>query len=91
MFQANIYFRVKVFKSQNLNFIMKIKEVIGFIFLGLGIIWSLMDKLLCSGICKSCASSELSPCYFLFLFVGIILVIDGVSLAIIGKRKKKKK
>jgi len=53
---------------------------IGFIILGL--VLSVLDKIICRGLCEVCSTSQLSPCYFLFLFVGIIFIINGASLII---------
>ena len=70
---------------------MKIKTIIGFTFMVIGIFWGLLNKLLCSRLCETCSFQQVSPCYFLFLFVGVIFVVDGLSLIIPQKQKKLKK
>ncbi len=62
-----------------------IEKIIGFVFMGFGILGGLLDRLLCGGLCSTCNSQQLSPCYFLFLFVGIIFVISGYSLVAMKK------
>jgi len=65
--------------------------IIGFAFLILGVVWSSLNDYLCTNVCKNCSFIELSPCFFLFLFVGIIFIVSGVSLLIEAKIEKKKK
>ena len=62
-----------------------IEKIIGLGFMGFGILGGILDRLLCKGLCSTCNSQQLSPCFFLFLFVGIIFVISGCSLVIIEK------
>jgi len=62
-----------------------IEKIIGFVFISFGIIGGIVDKLLCRGLCNTCSSQQLSPCFFLFLFVGIIFVISGFSLVAMKK------
>ena len=62
-----------------------IEKVIGFGFMGFGILGGITERLLCKGLCSTCNSQQLSPCFFLFLFVGIIFIISGSSLVIIKK------
>jgi len=56
------------------------KKIIGWIFIVIGLIWSILNRWLCNQLCNSCNVSELSPCYFLFLLVGIIFIVAGTSL-----------
>lgn len=66
-------------------------RVLGFGFIIFGIIWSLLSNFSCSSICESCGLIEIKPCYFLFLFVGIIFVVNGFSIITVwGFRSKKK-
>ena len=65
-----------------------IKNIIGFCFVILGIGWALFNRVLCNQLCNSCKYGQLVPCYFLFIFVGIILVISGVSLILVSGIKK---
>ncbi len=67
-----------------------IKEAIGFIFIGVGIILSILEKILCKSLCSVCTNQQLSPCFFLFIFVGIILIADGTSLILLGQTKESK-
>tara|TARA_Y100000310_G_C20597078_1_gene771065 strand:- start:275 stop:496 length:222 start_codon:yes stop_codon:yes gene_type:complete len=55
-------------------------KIIGFAFIIFGIIWAILDRIMCKGLCNVCTSDQLSPCFFLFLFVGVIFVIAGYSL-----------
>ena len=64
-----------------------IEKIIGFGFIGFGILGGILDKSLCKGLCLVCSSQQLSPCYFLFLFVGIIFVISGYSIVAMKKEK----
>ncbi len=64
-----------------------IEKIIGFVFMGFGLLESIIDKYLCRGLCSTCSSQQLSPCFFLFLFVGIIFIICGYSLVTIKKEK----
>ena len=66
-----------------------IEKIIGFGFMGFGISGSMLDRTLCRGLCSICSSQQLSPCFFLFLFVGIIFIISGYSLVTINKEKTK--
>jgi hypothetical protein len=63
---------------------MNIKEVvvssISLIFILIGFVFGLFEARLCLNICQSCSNDQLGPCYFLFLFVGIIFVVCGASL-----------
>ncbi len=63
-----------------------IEKIIGFCFMGFGIIVSIIDKILCRGLCSTCDSQQLSPCFFLFLFVGIIFVVCGYSLVVMKNK-----
>ena len=64
-----------------------IEKIIGLIFISFGIAGGVLDRLLCRGLCSVCTSQQLSPCFFLFLFVGIIFVISGYSLVAMKKEK----
>ena len=55
-------------------------KIIGFVFIAIGIILGVLDRFMCKGLCSVCSSKQLSPCFFLFLFVGIIFVITGYAL-----------
>lgn len=57
-----------------------VTKIIGFGFILLGIFGAILDRMMCRGLCSTCSSEQLSPCYFLFLFVGIIFVISGYAL-----------
>jgi len=59
-----------------------IEKIIGFGFMGFGIIGGMISRFLCKGLCSTCSSQQLSPCFFLFLFVGIIFTICGYSLVV---------
>ena len=63
---------------------MKLKSIIisliSLIFILTGLVFGLFNSKLCFNICKICSNDQLSPCYFLFLFVGIIFVVSGISL-----------
>jgi hypothetical protein len=65
-----------------------IEKVIGFCFIGFGIFGFIFNRKICQSLCYTCSSQQLSPCFFLFLFVGIIFVISGYDLVTIKKRKK---
>jgi len=65
---------------------MKIK-IIGFGFLILGLVWAFLNEFSCRYVCKECVSQQLYPCYFLFLFVGIIFAISGASLVLTNLKK----
>ena len=65
-----------------------IEKVIGLGFMGFGILGGILDRMLCRGLCSTCSSQQLSPCFFLFLFVGIIFIISGFSLVTIKKEEK---
>lgn len=64
-----------------------IEKIIGFGFMGFGILECILDRFLCRGLCSTCNSQQLSPCFFLFLFVGIIFILSGCSLVIIKKEE----
>ena len=64
-----------------------IEKIIGFVFIIFGVLGGILDRVLCKGLCSVCSSQQLSPCFFLFLFVGIIFVISGYSLVIMKKEK----
>jgi len=57
----------------------------GFIFLGVS--WSILDRFMCKGLCPVCSYKQLFPCYFLFLFVGIIFIVCGLSLISMKENK----
>jgi hypothetical protein len=65
-----------------------IEKVIGLGFMGFGLLWGMLNGALCKGLCLACSSQQLSPCFFLFLFVGIIFIISGFSLVIMKSREK---
>jgi len=69
---------------------MKLIKKIGFGFISIGLIWSLLNKCSCDYLCKTCSYEQISPCYFLFVFVGIILIVCGASLLLTPEFKKKK-
>ncbi len=60
-----------------------ITKTIGICFMIFGVIWSIFDRHLCKFLCKTCSNQQLSPCFLLFLFVGIIFIIVGFSLTTI--------
>lgn len=50
---------------------------------GLGI--SVLNGFLCRNLCLICSIEQLSPCFFLFLFSGILFIVSGASLIIENK------
>jgi len=70
-------------------------RVLGFGFVIMGMLWCLFNKFSRTSICDSCELIEITPCYFLFLFVGIIFIVNGASIILTGgfgnKSKKVKK
>ena len=56
------------------------KKIIGMVFVGFGILEGLLNKFSCNRLCKTCIYEQLSPCYFVFTFVGIIFIVVGISL-----------
>ncbi len=67
-----------------------IRKIIGGCFILFGLIWSISEKYLCRELCQVCNNQQLSPCFFLFLFVGIIFVVIGASLSLSSVFKKVK-
>ena len=55
-------------------------KIIGFGFISLGILFGSINRIFCYYLCSVCNNEQLSPCFFLFLFVGIIFVVTGYSL-----------
>ena len=55
-------------------------KIIGSIFIAIGLITSILDSFMCRGLCSTCTNQQLNPCFFLFLFVGIIFVVVGYVL-----------
>ena len=66
-----------------------LRELFGFGLIIIGMIFSVFNRYFCRFICNVCDNQQLSPCFFLFLFVGIILIIDGASLVLLGEKSKK--
>ncbi|MDD5191786.1 MAG: hypothetical protein PHH54_05145 [Candidatus Nanoarchaeia archaeon] len=64
-----------------------IEEIIGFVFIISGIVGGIVDRTICKNLCHICNQQQLSPCYFLFLFVGIIFVVSGYSLVAMRKER----
>jgi len=62
-------------------------DVFGVGFMVFGIVLGLLERKLCRFLCGTCTNWQLSPCFLLFLFVGIILVVIGFSLTKIEKSK----
>jgi len=60
----------------------RIGVIIGFIFIIFGLVWSFLNGFFCTNVCEACSFQELSPCFFLFLFVGIIFIVSGASLIV---------
>lgn len=60
-----------------------ITRIVGIGFMVFGVMWCIFDRHLCGFLCKTCTNQQLSPCFLLFLFVGIIFVIAGFSLTTI--------
>jgi len=71
-----------------------IQKTIGICFVLLGLLWSIFERYLCMGLCRTCDTQQLSPCFFLFLFVGIIFIVVGASITLstnlIEKQEKNK-
>ena len=67
-----------------------IKKIIGFGFMILGLLFSYFNNQSCIAICENCSKEQLSPCFFLLLFVGIIFIISGMSLVLTSKTRKNK-
>ena len=57
-----------------------IAKTIGWGFIFFGVLWGILDRFMCKGLCSVCTSQQLRPCFFLFLFVGIIFIVCGLSL-----------
>ena len=57
-----------------------ITKIIGTMFIVIGLITSILDRFMCKGLCSTCTNQQLNPCFFLFLFVGIIFVVVGYVL-----------
>ena len=58
---------------------MKFKKIgIGFIILGL--IEIVISGISCRSLCTVCNSTQVKPCFFLFIFVGIIFIVSGLSI-----------
>ena len=70
---------------------MKLIKKIGFGFINIGLIWSLLNQCSCNYLCETCSYEQISPCYFLFVFVGIILIVCGASLLLTPEFKKKRR
>ena len=66
-------------------------KIIGLILISIGLIWAILNRFSCRLLCNLCSYQDLAPCYFLFLFVGIVLIISGTSLILTGEEWKKKK
>jgi hypothetical protein len=67
-----------------------IKEAFGLAFLAIGVIFAALCKYSCSNLCKgNCVSQDISYCFFLFLFVSILLIICGASIIITRKVDEK--
>lgn len=65
-------------------------KIFGFFLIIVGIIIAGFSGGLCGSMCSYCLSYELSPCYYLFIFVGIILIVNGASLIIIYSTNNKR-
>jgi len=65
---------------------MIIIKIIGFIFITIGLIVSVLDKFMCTCLCSTCTNQQLNPCFFLFLFVGIIFFVAGYVLIIMKQQ-----
>jgi len=64
-----------------------ITKMIGAIFIAVGLIVSILDRFMCRKLCSNCTNQQLNPCFFLFLFVGIIFVVVGYSLLALRNQK----
>jgi len=62
-------------------------KIIGICFIILGLIECLISKISCSSLCRNCNSVDLKPCFFLFIFAGILLIISGFSLYLTKYKK----
>lgn len=65
-------------------------KVFGFGFIILGVIICILDRFACSGLFKNCKCDEISSCYFLIFFVGIIFIVDGISILMLKVKKLKR-
>ena len=63
-----------------------IRITAGFAFIVFGTLWSWLNQYSCNSLCNLCTTQQLSPCYFLFIFVGIIFIITGTSLVLTGNK-----
>ena len=71
---------------------MNMKRGIGIAFIVLGIVWAAFNSYFCNRICSGmCNYNQISPCYFLFVFVGIIFIVSGFSLASLSQDENPKK
>ena len=53
-----------------------------------GIIELSISQWSCNSLCSVCNYQQLKPCYFLLVFVGIILIVVGLSLRLLYPEKK---
>jgi len=66
-----------------------IRMVVGFGMKIFGIVWALMDKVICDSLCNGgCSAVQNNVCSLLLLFVGIIFVICGCALIIMKDKQK---
>ena len=60
--------------------IMSLTKIVGIGLMIFGLVWSFIERYLCRFLCNTCTNWQLSPCFLLFLFVGIIFILVGFSL-----------
>ena len=60
---------------------------IGLGFIILGLIETGISGISCKSLCRSCTAVQIKPCFFLFIFVGIILMVAGISIMSLNKQK----
>jgi len=71
---------------------MKIKEVmiiLGFVLILLGLGFGVGCQYSCKSLCGVCSNEQLGPCFFLFLFVGILFIVSGASLILTWNKSEK--
>ena len=69
-----------------------IRMILGLGLQGIGLIWSLLNRFVCVGLCENgiCTTGDDFACFGILLFVGIILIVAGYALVSMKPKEKKK-
>ncbi len=69
--------------------LLSLRVIVGLILKVFGIVWSLLNSLICKRLCRNgCYQINEGSCALILLFVGIIFIVCGYALIVVKDRRR---